>query len=646
MFRPAIEHAPLQLYSSALLFTPTSSRVRQTFETIHTTPWIAQKPSVQPGWDACLQTLEGHNHNVYSLVFSPDNTKLASYSGDGNVKIWDRATGACLRSFQFDSNGYNQKANMVFSPDSSQLACNFSRTVQIFSLNTGACVMALDYVSFHYRESMMFSPNGMQLISSNEYWEDNRFEVWDLTTKTQLQKEDYYPGVGEPAVFQPDASGEGNATVIRSPITGSCVQVISKGRRPTRVVFTPDGMRFALNVEVEGAGFEVSGSIYILDAATGTCLQKLAHHDSVYLALSPDGSKLATAYGDTKIHIWDVKTGASLFKLSAHTRSTTMAFSPEGTELASAAGDHTIRIWDLTLGIYVDPKVDRYIDSITYSSDSTRLALVAISYEEARGTLITSIEIWDPVKGICQQQLQIRDNFTYIAQAFSPDNTQFAYSTQYEMRIRDLEANPQHDRVVFKISDVIQSIVFSPSGTRLAVAGIEGSRAEIRDTANGSIVYTFYLTAKILNMQFSSDSKRLGFVSNNGIAVIWDLDTSARLRTLDFEFEEIFGRDVLRPPVDNLRRTQSHCFLIKMLQNPDSRYSGIHEFDLTLNKNWLLRRGRPFLWLPLEYRPQEMTFAGGRIAMAPHTGKILFFCFNLAQLDAGLAFNRSSILEV
>jgi WD40 repeat protein len=511
--------------------------------------------------------------------------------------------------------------------------------------------MALDYVSFHYRESMMFSLNGMQLILSNEYWRDNWFKVWDLTTKTQLQKGDYYPSVGEPAVFQPDASGKRNVTVIRSPITGSCVQVISKGR-PTRVVFTPDGMRFALNLEVEGAGFEVSGSIYILDAATGTCLQKLAHHDSVdvYLALSPDGSKLATAYGDTKIHIWDVKTGASLFKLSAHTRSTTMAFSPEGTELASAAGDHTIRIWDLTLGTYVEPDVDsevkRCIDSITFSSDSTRLALVATSYKEARGALITSIEIWDPVKGICQQQLQIRDNFTYIAQAFSPDNTQFAYSTQYEMRIRDLEANPQHDRVVFKISDVIQSIVISPSGTRLAVAGIEDSRAEIRDTANGTIVYTFYLTTKILNMHFSSNSKRLGFMSNTGIATIWDLDTGACLHTLDFKFIEIFETCVLKWPVNGLQRTQSHCFLIKMLQNPDSRHSGIHEFDLSLNKNWLLRRGQPFLWLPPEYRPRDMTFAGGRIAMKLRTEMILLLCFNLAQLDAEMAFNRSSILEV
>jgi WD40 repeat protein len=511
--------------------------------------------------------------------------------------------------------------------------------------------MALDYVSFHYRESMIFSLNGMQLILSNKYWRDNWFKVWDLTTKTQLQKGDYYPGVGEPAVFQPDASGGGIVTVIRSPITGSCVRVISEGR-PKRVVFTPDGMRFALNLEVKGAGIEVSGSIYILDAVTGTCLQKLADHSSrfVYFALSPDGSKLATAYGDTKIHIWDVKTGASLFKLLAYTGLTTVAFSPEGTELASAAGDQTIRIWDLILGTYVEPDVDpevkRCIYSITFSSDSIRLALVTTNNKGTWGAFNTSIEIWDPVEGICQQQLRISNISIDTAPAFSPDNTRFAYSTVFEMRVWELEADPQHDRAVFEISGVIQSIVFSPSGTRLAVAGIEAPKAEIRDTANGTIVCTFYFAAQILNMQFSSDGKRFGAMSNNGIATIWDMDTGACLHTLDFKFREIFGTDVLKPPVDDLRRTQSHCFLIKMLQNPDSRHGGIHEFDLSLNKNWLLRRGQPFLWLPPEYRPQDMTFAGGRIAMRLHSETILFLSFCLAELDAEMASNRSSILKV
>lgn len=44
-------------------------------------------------WDAhtgaCLQTLEGHDWEVTSVVFSPDSNCVASGSFDKTMKIWD-----------------------------------------------------------------------------------------------------------------------------------------------------------------------------------------------------------------------------------------------------------------------------------------------------------------------------------------------------------------------------------------------------------------------------------------------------------------------------------------------------------------------------------------------------------------------------
>ncbi|KAH8129977.1 WD40 repeat-like protein [Trichoderma asperelloides] len=664
-FRSAIEYTPLQLYSSALIFTPTSSIVRQTFEPIHTTPWIMQKPSVQFEWDACLQTLEGHQEFIPSLVFSPDNTKLASCSRDGNFRVWDRATSACLQSLTFDIK--DEHASMAFSPDSSQLALAWNKFIKILDLNTSACIMTLNNGP-HYK-SMAFSPNGMQLILSDERWEDGNFQIWDLTTGMQLRKEDYYQDVGEPAIFQFDAPGEGDITVIRSPITGSRVQVVNKYGLE-RVVFTSDGMQFAL-LTAQGWIRQDSGpgetmddsrppSIYILDAATGKCVQKFVNDvwDTAPWALSPDGTRLATAGVSEDIQIWDVTTGASLFILSTYEDITSsVAFSPDGMELASSLWDKTIKIWNLALAASVDSEERRKkITGVTFSPDSTRLAFIIGAWFLASFTIV----IWDPVKGICQQQLQVcRASLgswspsNKMQLAFSPDNTLLAYSRKGEIAIRDLTTNPQQDRFEFTASGSIRSIIFSSCGTRLAlsvhppVGQIVGVKIMIWDVTNGTVVHTISSEIEIVEIQFSADSRRLGSVSRNGIAAIWDLNTGECLQTLDFDYKKTFSSaEVEYLDVDYLRRAQSPCFITNMMQNPASIHSAIHEFDLSLTSSWLLRRGEPFLWLPPEYRPQGMTFAGGNIAIVNSTNMFLSFCFNLAELDAEMASNRSSILKV
>ncbi|OHW95967.1 vegetative incompatibility protein het-e-1 [Colletotrichum incanum] len=60
--------------------------------------WMVTKPVMEDEWDACLQTLEGHSDSVNSVAFSGDGMQLASASDDRTVKVWDAATGQCLRT--------------------------------------------------------------------------------------------------------------------------------------------------------------------------------------------------------------------------------------------------------------------------------------------------------------------------------------------------------------------------------------------------------------------------------------------------------------------------------------------------------------------------------------------------------------------
>src|SRR5205809_456068 len=92
-----IEMAPLQVYASALVFSPTRSVVRKYFQA-EEPDWITTKPAMEADWSACLQTLEGQSNSVNSAVFSSDGQRLSSASDDHTVKIWDAASGQCIQT--------------------------------------------------------------------------------------------------------------------------------------------------------------------------------------------------------------------------------------------------------------------------------------------------------------------------------------------------------------------------------------------------------------------------------------------------------------------------------------------------------------------------------------------------------------------
>ena len=138
-FKSVVEVTPLQLYNSALVFSPETSIIKRLFS--HQMPKCLRIASkAEKNWNSSLQTLEGHSQIVNTAIYSPDSKMVAS--NDGTVKLWDPITGdsRCtlgenLRN-KMRGQIYGIKA-VAFSPDGQLLAFASHKIVKLWNSTTG-----------------------------------------------------------------------------------------------------------------------------------------------------------------------------------------------------------------------------------------------------------------------------------------------------------------------------------------------------------------------------------------------------------------------------------------------------------------------------------------------------------------------------
>ncbi|KAH8752251.1 vegetative incompatibility protein HET-E-1 [Diaporthe sp. PMI_573] len=421
---PIVTKHPLQLYSSAICFSPEKSVIRQKVQREMST-WIVRAPAMEDTWNACVQTLEGHDGRIRSIAISPDGRWLASGSDDKTVKIWDVATGACKQTLVGHDDWIQ---SIAISPDGRWLASGSDdKTVKIWDVATGACKQTLvghdDGI-----QSIAISPDGRWLASGSD---DKTVKIWDVATgackQTLVGRDD---GILSIAI-SPDgrwlASGSDDKTVkIWDMATGACKQtLVGHADGIQSIAISPDGRWLASGSDDK--------TVKIWDMATGACKQTLVGHaDGIQsIAISPDGRWLASGSWDKTVKIWDMATGACKQTLVGHDDwILSIAISPDGRWLASGSDDKTIKIWDMATGACKQTLVghDDRIRSIAISPDGRWLA---------SGSDDKTVKIWDMATGACKQTLVGRDD-RILSIAISPDGRWLASGSDKTIKIWDM----------------------------------------------------------------------------------------------------------------------------------------------------------------------------------------------------------------
>jgi WD40 repeat protein/serine/threonine protein kinase len=389
----------LKVGGSSLAFSPDGKRLASTGG------GTVKVLDAQTGQE--ILTFKGHTEDVLSLAFSPDGKHVASASRDGTVKVWDAQAVQNPVPLK-GAAGWSWVASVAFSPDGERVATSSGKyrqsesvpaEVKVSDAQTGQELLTLKGHN-GYVGSLAFSPDGRRLAAGTVPSERGQVKVWDAQTGQELITLKH-SGAVESVAFSSDGKRLASASVdgtlkMWDAQTGQEL-VTFKGHTGTveSVAFSPDGKRVASSSVACGPGARVpgEGQMKVWDAQTG---QEIWGYTGTgftpgdtCVVFSPDGKRLASAWTNKTVMVWDVQTRQETLTLRGHTgRIKQVAFSPDGKRLASDSADGTVKVWDAQTGqeLLSFKGHSAFLGGVAFSSDGHRLA---------SGGSDSKVTIWD-----------------------------------------------------------------------------------------------------------------------------------------------------------------------------------------------------------------------------------------------------------
>ncbi|RAL07840.1 WD40 repeat-like protein [Aspergillus homomorphus CBS 101889] len=567
--RVMIESYPLQTYVSAIFFCPQESITRHQFG-LKVLEWISGKNVVEERWSACLQTLEGHNDSVRSIVFSHDSKILASASYDKTIKLWDTDSGTCLQTLE----GHDALVfSIVFSHNSKLLAsASGDNTVKLWDTDSGACLQTLeDHDASVW--SVVFSHNSKLLASASG---DNTVKLWDTDSGTCLQTLKGHDAWVHCIVFSHNskllASASGDKTIkLWDTNSSACLQRLEGHDASVfSIVFSHESKLLA-----SASG---DNTVKLWDTDSGACLQTLEGHDTPVwsVVFSHDSKLIASASDDKTVKLWDTGSGTCLQTLEGHDAPVwSVVFSHDSKLLASASNDKTVKLWDTGSGACLQTLKghNAQVQSVVFSHDSKLLA-------SASGD--NTVKLWDAGSSACLQTVEGHNDWVRFL-VFSHDSK--------------LLASASGDKTV-KLWD-------TDSGTCLQTlkghtSASDDNIIKLWDTGSGTCLQTLGGHDNIVfSMIFSYDSKLLASASDDKTVKLWDAGSGVCLQTLKGHGNAVIKLDIINSSLE----TNMGIFNLSFLAEPtfsQARHEVLHSqgFGISPDQTWITWNSVNLLKLP------------------------------------------------
>ncbi|MBD2679245.1 MULTISPECIES: AAA-like domain-containing protein [Nostoc] len=486
--------------------------------------------------------LSGHRGEVRGVVFSPDNTLIATTSADKTVKLWQR-NGQLLKTLK---GHIGEVWGIDISRDSQLIAsASWDKTVKLWRRDG---TLLTNFTKHNNRVNNVAISPDRQIIASVSA--DRTIKLWQpngTVIRTLQGHSDEVWGIA----FSPDgqtlASGSWDGSIKLWQLDGTLIRTIqAHSDRVNAVAFSPDGKILA------SASADNTIKLWQLDGTEITTLR--GHTDWVWgIAFSPDGEFLASGSWDKTVKVWRVDGTLVLTLLGHGDRVREVAFSPDGKILASASLDETVKLWRLQnplltslrghRGPVIRVAVSRNGQSIVSASEDKtirlwswdgkllktlsghRSSVIGIAISPDGQTLVSgsgdrTIKLWKP-DGTLIKTIAAHDSEVYEIQ-FSPDGSKFASaSADNTAKLWSLDGKLLHTFQGHQ--EPVWGVAFSPDGQTIATSSID-STIKLW-TLEGQLLKTLKgHRGAIWGIAFSPDGQTLASASADSTVKLWNRD--------------------------------------------------------------------------------------------------------------------------